>query len=395
MQPPAPAVRTVTGGACTVLAACAALLLAGAAPAAAVEYYRSDAHGTRLARLDAGPAAHAGYTLAVDTPDEALAAGLLARRRLFSAGAVVTEWRRAADGDGSVEREVQAGRVVAERRYDSGGRLLAESFFDPAGELLRRAELTYQDGALRRIHHYDAAGEVTATEEYEVTRGGRLRGFSFTPAGAADSAIVHFLFHRGELLEERRREGDAEVILRFRDGEQLADEQWRGEQLVTEASGGARVDVAGATRTETTLDDAGRVVSERKYDIADGDGAPGRLREERHYRYRDDGSVLSLQVVGPSGRETTDYEFGDDGRLLREKVRRRGRLVQMIAYPAPGERVEEVYGAGGTVLRVIWRDDKPIREELLSDGEVVRTRDLDSATEADADPGAAPAAGTS
>ena len=402
LQRPAARGRAAAAGGFTAVAACAALLLAGASPAAAVEYYRSDAHGTRLARLDGDPASYPGYALAVDAPDEAQAAGLAARRRLLHAGTVVAEWRRTAAGDGSVERELQADQVVAERRYDAAGRLLEESHFGAAGELLRRVVLIYRGGMLRRIQRYDGAGELTATEDYELTGSGRLRGFSHTPADPSGSgsagtaepagtAVLHFLFHRGELVEERRRAGDAEVILRFRGGEQLAAEQWRGEQLVTERSAGARIDHPGGTRTETTVDGAGRVQTERVYDIADGEDA-ARLLEERSYRYRDDGTVLSLQVIGQSGRETVDYEFGDDGRLVREQVRRRGRLVRVISYPSPGERVEEVHAAGNTVLRVIWRDGARIREELVSDGEVVRSRDLSPGA---APAGEAPAAGTS
>ena len=391
LQRPTARGRAVAAGGCAAVAACAALLLAGTPPAAAVEYYRSDAHGTRLARLDGDPASHPDYALAVDAADEAQAAGLAARRRLLRAGTVVTEWRRSADGDGSVERELQAGQVVAERRYDAAGRLLEESHFAAAGDLLRRAVLIYRGATLRRIQRYDGGGELTATEDYELTSSGRLRGFSHTPAdpsGTADTAgtaVVHFLFHHGELVEERRRAGQAEVILRFRGGEQLAAEQWRDEQLVTERSAGARIDHPRGTRTETTVDGAGRVETERVYDIAAGEDA-ARLLEERSYRYRDDGAVRSLQVIGQSGRETVDYEFGDHGRLLREQVRRRGRLVREVSYPSPGERVEEVHGADNTVLRVIWRDDQPIREELVSDGEVVRSRDLA--------PGAAPGGGS-
>ena len=368
-----------------VLAACAALLVSGTWPAAAVDYYRSDAHGTRLARLDGDPADQRGYALAVDTPAEAQAAGLAARRRLLQAGAVIAEWRRRAAGDGSVEHELEAGRVVAERRYDAAGLLLEERRFSAAGNLLRRAVLIYRGGMLRRIERFDGAGALTATEEYDLTRGGRLRRFSHTPAersadggagaGTAAGTSVDFLFFRGELIEERRRTGDAEVILRLRGGEPLATEQWQGERLVSEDSAGARIDHAAATRTETTVDAAGRVESERVYDVAEGeDGA--RLVEERRYRYRADGSLLSLRVIGRSGTEAVDYEFGDDGRLLRERVRRRGRLVRVTSYPTPEERVVEVHAEGDTVLRVTWRGDEPIREELLRGGEVVRTREL-------------------
>ena len=378
--------RPAAAGRFGVLAACAALLVSGTWPAAAVDYYRSDAHGTRLARLDGDPAGHRGYALAVDTPDEAQAAGLSARRRLLQAGALITEWRRRAAGDGSVEHELEAGQVVAERRYDAAGRLLEERRFSAAGNLVRRAVLVYRAGALRRIDRYDGAGALTATEEYDLTSSGRLRRFSHTPVepsvpdgpagpGTAGGTSVDFLFFRGELIEERRREGDAEVILRLRGGEPLATEQWQGERLVSEGSAGARIDHAAATRTETTVDAAGRVESERVYDVAAGED-DARLVEERRYRYRADGSVLSLQVIGASGREAVDYEFGDDGRLVRERVRRRGRLVRVTSYPSPEERVVEVHAEDDTVLRVTWRGDEPIREELLHGGEVVRTREL-------------------
>ncbi len=373
--------RAAATGGISALAACAALLLAGTPPAAGVEYYRSDAYGTRLAPLHGDSAGHPGYALAVDTPDEAKAAGLAARRQLLQGGTVITEWRRSTDGDGSVESELHTGELVAERRYDAAGRLIEELHF-AAGDLLRRAVLTYSGGMLRRIQRYDGAGTLTATENYELTSSGRLRGFSHTPAGAAATGAtgalagtsLGFLFHRGELVEERRRTGDAEVIERFRGGEQLAAERWRGEQLVSERSAGARIDHPGGTRTDTTVDDAGRVESERVYDITDGEDA--RLLEERTYGYRDDGTVLSVQVIGASGTETVDYQFGDDGRLVREQVRRRGRLVRVVTYLSPDERVVEVHAAGGTVLRVLWRDGEPIREQLLRGGEVVRSRDL-------------------
>ena len=378
--------RPAAAGGFSVLAACAALLVSGTWPAAAVDYYRSDAYGTRLARLAGDPAGHRGYALAVDTPGEAQAAGLSARRRLLQAGAVIAEWRRRPDGDGSVEHELEADQVVAERRYDDTGRLLEERRFSAAGDLVRRAVLIYRGGRLRRIDRYDGAGALTATEEYDLTRGGRLRRFSHTPAdppvadatadaGNATGTSVDFLFFRGELIEERRRAGDAEVILRFLGGEPLATEQWQGERLVSEGSAGARIDHAAATRTETTVDAAGRVESERVYDVAAGED-DARLVEERRYRYRPDGSVLSLQVIGRSGTEAVDYEFGDGGRLVRERVRRRGRLVRVTSYPSPEERVVEVHAEGDTVLRVTWRGDEPIREELLRGGEVVRTREL-------------------
>ena len=243
--------------------------------------------------------------------------------------------------------------------------------------------------SLRQVHRYDGQGLLLATEDYELTAAGRLRRFTSTPgstpvAEAPPPEALTFVYHQGQLVEERHGVGGDELIVRFHDGEQYAHERWRGEQVVAEWRDGvpdqaAQVDVTvdhtQATHRETTYDDAGNLVAVRVYDT-DPDGDDGEeLLEEYRYRYHD-ATLHSRAVVGAAGREVVDYTFDDSGRLIREQVRRRGRLIRVISYPAPGERVEEVHGTDGTVLRVLWRDGLRVREEFLHDGALVRTRDL-------------------
>ena len=401
---PAPCRRLAAAGAWLPAAAGAWLL--AAAPLAAVEYYRADRFGTPLTALDGVPDADSGYVLAVDSAAEADAAGLTARRLLLRGGAEVREWRRSAEPAGvELEQELDAGRVVAERRYDAAGRLVDERSYGAAGELLLLEVLLYRGSDLYRVERYDGEGELLAADDYDLTAGGRLRRFTRLPgpaagAAAAGPAVLALVFGGGDLLEERHGAGAAELIVRTAEGAEYAREEWAGDQLLAArrpapavpaapvAFGAPRAETSfdgrAATRSETNYDDQGRPALVRVFAAdeapaagdatATGDG--GLLLEERRYRYHPDGTLASLEVAGERGLETYAYAYEGAGRRIREEYRRRGRVLRVTTFPAPGEQVDEVYGADGTVLRVFRRDRTPVREELLRDGTVLRARDL-------------------
>ena len=380
-------------------AALALACLLGTTPLAAVEYYRTDRFGTPLALLDGNPGSGAGLVLAVDSAGEAAAAGLLARRRLLQGGDTVHEWRRTDAGAGSLEQELEAGRVVAERRYDGAGLLVEEHRFSAAGALQRRDVLAYRGGSLHQVRSYDAAGALLATDSYELTAAGRLRRFTQVPAsgpqGTAPATVLSLVFRRGDLIEERHGAGAAELIVRSAAGSQYAREEWAGERLMAEhrappAAAGERatetgIDRRAGTRNETSYDAAGRPATVRVYALQDTEGSGDRLLEQRSHRYLADGALASLEVAGELGIETYGYTYDAAGRRIREEYRHRGRVVRVTTFPAPGEQVDEVYSADGTVLRVFWRDQVRLHEELLRDGVVIRTRG----------PAPAPVAGTS
>ena len=369
-----------------------ALALAGllaTTPLAAAEYYRADRFGTPLAPLAGDPGPGAGFVLVVDTAAEAEAGGLQARRRLLKGGETVQEWRRTAAAGGSLEQELEEGRMVAERRYDGAGLLLEERRFSAAGELRGRDVLRYRGSALYRVETYDAVGGLLTTDSFDLTSAGRLRRFARIPVPAASGsgapAMLSLVFRRGEVIEERHGAGDVELIVRSAGGTEYAREEWAGERLLAEhrsppATAGetataTRVDGLGETRTETTYDAAGRPATVRKYAASDTAGHGGELLEERIFRYHTDGSLASLEVAGASGIETYRYTYDAGGRRVREEYRRRGRVVRVTTYPTPKERVDEVYSADDTVLRVFWRNQVRVREELLRDGVLIRTHD--------------------
>ena len=369
--------------------------LLAATPLAALEYYRADRFGTPLQLLAGAPESGAGFVLAVDTTAEAEAAGLVARRRLLSDGATVREWRRTATGGGSLERELEAGRVVAERRYDVAGLLLEERHFAATGELRRRDVLVYRGSTLHQVERYAATGALLATDRYDLSAAGRLRRFTRVPApgasGGGAPAALSLMFRRGGLIEERHGAGDAELIVRSAGGTGYARQQWDGERLLAEqrfprAAAGesapeTSIDRRAETRTETTYDAAGRPSVVRVYAA----GAGGPLLEERSYRYHAAGSLESLEVAGERGIETFRYGYDAGGRRVREEYRRRGRVQRVTTFPTPAEQVDEVYRADGTVWRVFRRDQVRVREELLRDGAVIRVHE----------PAATPPAGAS
>ena len=376
----------------------AAVTVAGllaAAPLGAVEYYRADRFGTPLAPLagaPGAPGADSGFVLAVESAAEAEAAGLTGlagRRRLLHDGEQVREWHRI----GSVELELEAGKVIVERLHDGRGRLQEERRYNAAGELLQREVLVYRGAGLHQVERYDGAGTLLETERYDLTAGGRLRRFAHLPAPAAGAggaagaaAVLDLVFHRGEVIEERHGAAAAELIVRFAGGAEYAREEWADERLLAAhraAAGPApatRVDGRAETRSETAYDAAGRPAVVRVYAAGEPDGgAAAPLLEERRYEYHPDGALAALEIAGALGIETYRYTYDGSGRRLREEYRRRGRVQRVTTFPAPGERLDEVYGEDDTVLRVWWRDATRVREEVLRGGEVVRARDLAAA----------------
>ena len=385
-----PASQSRPGGASRrTCRAAAALALAWVAtvPLAAAEYFRADRFGTPLEPLAGNPGPGAGFVLAVDTVAEAEAAGLQARRRLLQGGATVHEWRRTAADEGSLEQELEEGRMVAERRYDGAGLLLEERRFAATGELHRRDVLRYRGSTLYQVETYDATGALLATDSFDLTAGGRLRRFSRIPvpaaSGAAAPAVLSLVFGRGQVIEERHGVGDDELIVRSSGGTEYAREEWADDRLLAEhrsppAVAGApvatSVDGLAEIRTETTYDAAGRPDVVRRYAVSGADDGD-RLLEERRFRYHADGSLAALEVAGDSGIETYRYTYDAGGRRVREEFRRRGRVVRVTTYPTPEERIVEVYSADDTVLRVFWRNQVRVREELLREGALIRTHE--------------------
>ena len=358
-------------------------VVAIAAAAAAVDYFEADRFGTALAPLDGSATGRPEWVLAVDSAAEAAAAGLLERRRLLRDGTVLQEWRSAATGAGTVERELQQGRVVAEQVRGPTGLLTEERWFTPDGELQRHDLWSYSGTALRRVDSFDGGGALLASATYALTAAGRLRHFTHTaapvepaPTGAAAGAgpAVHELslvFRAGDLVELRRADGREELIRRYETpGGRSGDQPSAAPERPARAA-------APETRTEISYDAAGRVARMRVYATAAEprpeqrvQGAPqDALLQDRMFHYNDDGTLRLLEVLGSgagsAGRETWAYTYDESGRQIAEEYRRRGAVVRISTFPSATERVDRLYRGGVAFLRQVWRAGVKLSEELL------------------------------
>ena len=85
---------------------------------------------------------------------------------------------------------------------------------------------------------------------------------------------------------------------------------------------------------------------------------------------------VSLQIISDDGLEIWEYDYDNQGRLKKELYQRRGALVRISFFPSEVERIDELYRSDKAFLRVTWHNDMKLREEVLNDGRVIKTRDF-------------------
>ncbi len=78
--------------------------------------------------------------------------------------------------------------------------------------------------------------------------------------------------------------------------------------------------------------------------------------------------------TGTGGTEEVRSTWAADGTLEREEYLARGALVKIVSTTTADERVEELFDDGELFLRVHYRGDTRVREEVVLDGVVVRER---------------------
>jgi hypothetical protein len=81
-----------------------------------------------------------------------------------------------------------------------------------------------------------------------------------------------------------------------------------------------------------------------------------------------------MHRTGSGGTIEVRSTWAADGTLEREEHFARGVRVKTVIHTGPGERVEELYADGELFLRVHYRGDVRVREEVILDGVVVRER---------------------
>lgn len=349
------------------------LLLLSAFPLfAASEVYRSNDFGMQLEPIPSWRRNELKWVLEV-TPK---AGGEV--RRLFQDGKEARRWETSSIADGrKEEREIAGGVVVTRRIYAGSGDLLEEDQYTK-GKLAQRSIYTYASSRLARVRVLAADGTLEHANDYFYTSRGSLREVRQT-GGKEGTRISSFVAGRSGPSEEWNQDGDNTYIARYdKKGRAVEREHRTGKELASQVEFAFREDTDKLLSSEEKLPGEGKVIT-RGYDpegrlqtesTATGD----KVTETITYVRDDKGRVTRKQLRSPAGLEEWRYALDEGGKTTREEFFRRGSLEKVTVYGANDSRVEELYQAGALFLKVYYEGDRRAREEVYSDGKVVRER---------------------
>ncbi|MFW6215023.1 MAG: hypothetical protein ACOC45_03665 [Alkalispirochaetaceae bacterium] len=246
------------------------------------------------------------------------------------------------------------------------------------GELYRRRiEILSPRGTPREVQILDAAGERIERWQYRYDRTGRLRGIEvdgldgrsrfstgLAPEGSGTSGETLFRAEDESRTVYRYDEaGRLATASSYRSGELIErlTNTWEEERLAMRVREYPRE----RRRVVTRYDESGDPAEEEAWEA-------GRLVSTTYRSYGEEGELLGIRVTGRQAREIR-YEYDEEGTLVSERELREGVVHRSVEY-GEDERVETRYRRGEAFLRVYYRGDERVREELLREGEVIDVR---------------------
>ena len=313
------------------------------------------------------------------------APGLLAFLLLATVSfGAVAEWH-ASDEHGVVREPISA-EEVDDHEYavlvERSGTQEVRTLFR-TGDPVQRTELEFRDGVLWSRRFY-VVGELTATEHFRYWADGSLRSVRHV---GDRGATVEYRYRLGRLREEWvDAQTGAERIVFDELGRMEARTRWESGEVVERETreywGDAPDDgprlivlVVDAEERASRYDEQGRLpgsITSRAGAVASDRTRvfeAGLLVEEQE---RSDGLLRSWR-----------YEY-EDSALARERYSENGALVKVTDYTDPyHSRIESIYRGEAIVLRVYFSGRDRIREEVMRDGEVLRTREFSPPVEGD------------
>ena len=336
-------------------------------------FYKSNDFGMVLAPIPAYMRHDSRWILRVQRTDSD------EERRLFDNGKEVRRWQVSWNRDKTqeVERESAGGTLAARRVYDGSGALLQEEEYT-AGVLAKRTQYTYANGRLTRKREIGADGKLVSTAAYLYAVNGGLREVQRTVA--PDTTMVTSVVSGPTgISEDRSSLGGALFVERFDLDGRMIDRERRvdGETVSVEdftydAASGDLVSSRESRPTDGLLverryDDAGRLSQETMT-------VNGTVTETDSYEHDGKGREISKLRRSAAGLETWKKSYTDSGDLAREEYSRRGILVKAIIHEPGKKRTEELYQDGELFLKVFYDGDTRLREEVWSNGRILRQR---------------------
>lgn len=259
----------------------------------------------------------------------ALAWGALACLGAQENGAPTAEW-------GEVVQYLRADGVVygAIVRDGSGEELRRETYVRDGDGTLLETVIRLPDGTMERVG-------ASFRKQWMAVQG--------------SSGVYRTYNPDGTLRTEEERSGD--VVLR-RETYEHGGEPPRLVALVRE------LPVEGSKK-ELTYGTDGLVVRETR---TERDGKT----ETSLYAYDDKRRVTEIRTRSGRSDLRTAFSYAADGDTTEERFDATGALVLRIVTKADGGVVEEHFDSGALFARTLFKDGRKVREEIVSNGQVVR-----------------------
>jgi len=352
-----------------LVGACAPSLLAGQ------DLFRSNAAAMRLQPIVQAERDQHRYVIQAGRNGEAES------ERFFDHGELIHETRQVPGPAGTLrEEEYRNGELEAVRLLDSEQRHISEELFSE-GELTERREYRYRGNLLVEMLIFDSVGEIARSDEFRYGPGGVLRVVR-TLDSAGRTRNAYYAALDGRLLEEYHEGLHTDIRVRYDEYNRPIDEVEYVEGVRTVSTFYTYDSAAGSGASSIRVMDHGRDRETLRTYTADGD-----ILEEREYLagsfergfeyiYRED-LLVERQGLGVARGVRELFEYDEDGALQEVQYLRNGHLQRERLYSDANEYIEMLYQDGNRVLRSFYRDDRRLREEVLQDGQVVRTREFE------------------
>jgi len=250
------------------------------------------------------------------------------------------------------------------------------------GEPIRRSVLEYaawgevESRLVRRVVSED--GELVATEHFRYWADGSLRSVKTV---AVRGTTVEYRYLQGRLHEEWVQTAETTERTTYdRLGRILGRTQWEAEEIVERETrtywGESAEDtvkeisvVVDGVETVRRYDEAGRL-------LGTSTARAGEVERDRIRVFDGNRLVEEREQSGGIAR-VWRYEY-EDGMLVVERYFEDEELVKVTDYSHDDyTRVETLYRGGEPALRAYYRERTRVSEEVIRDGEVVRTREFE------------------
>ena len=88
--------------------------------------------------------------------------------------------------------------------------------------------------------------------------------------------------------------------------------------------------------------------------------------EKKKVIHDEEGRIINMRILGEKGAEEWDYEYDEEGDMLKEVYTVKGTLVQITIYTGEDTWYKDIYKDGRVFLRVYYEKEEKVKEEFFN-----------------------------